>query len=89
MFQIQGVYFRGAPEVAWRYVFLSGLIPAFVAIAVRLMIKEPERELQKLKFTPERAMMLDSAGHYERLPKESGPFNAQQALLQHYTERRE
>jgi MFS family permease len=43
VFQIQGVYFRGSPEVAWRYVFLSGLIPAFVAIAVRLMIKEPER----------------------------------------------
>jgi polyphosphate kinase len=37
----------------------------------------------------ERAMMLDSAGHYERLPKESGPFSSQQALLQHYTERRE
>ena len=43
VFQIQGVYFRGTPEVAWRYVFLSGLIPAFVAIVVRLMIKEPER----------------------------------------------
>ena len=43
VYQIQGVYFRGTPEVAWRYVFLSGLIPAFVAIAVRLMIKEPER----------------------------------------------
>jgi MFS family permease len=43
VFQIQGVYFRGTPEVAWRYVFLSGLIPAFVAILVRLMIKEPER----------------------------------------------
>jgi len=37
----------------------------------------------------ERAMMLDSAGHYERLPKESGAFNSQQTLLQHYTERRE
>ena len=37
----------------------------------------------------ERAMVLDSAGHYERLPRESGAFNGQQALLQHYTERRE
>ena len=43
VFQVQGVYFRESPEVAWRYVFLSGLIPAFVAIAVRFMIKEPER----------------------------------------------
>src|SRR5262249_58067677 len=34
---------RAVPEVAWRYVFLSGLIPAVVAMAVRLMIKEPER----------------------------------------------
>jgi hypothetical protein len=34
-------------------------------------------------------MSLDSAGHCERLQKESGPFNAQQSLLQHYTERRE
>jgi hypothetical protein len=34
----------------------------------------------------DRAMVLDSAGHYERLP-ESSPFNSQQALLQHYTER--
>ena len=35
----------------------------------------------------ERAIALDSAGHYERLESGSGPFNAQQALLQHYTER--
>jgi len=43
VFQIQGVYFRATPDVSWRYVFLTGLIPAFVAIAVRMMIKEPER----------------------------------------------
>ena len=43
VYQIQGVYFRGTPEVAWRYVFLTGLIPAFAVIVVRLMIKEPER----------------------------------------------
>ena len=35
----------------------------------------------------ERAMVLDSAGHYHRLPAGSGPSNSQQALLQHYTER--
>jgi hypothetical protein len=34
-------------------------------------------------------MVLDSAGHYERLQPGSGPFNAQQALLQVYTERRD
>ena len=26
-FQIAGVYWRNSPEVSWRYVFLSGLIP--------------------------------------------------------------
>ncbi len=41
--QIQGVYFRGSPEVAWRYVFLFGLLPALVAFLVRLFVKEPER----------------------------------------------
>jgi len=42
-FQIQGVYFKGNPEVAWRYVFLFGLVPAIVAFLVRLFVKEPER----------------------------------------------
>jgi MFS family permease len=42
-YQIQGVYFAGSPEVAWRYVFLFGLLPAAVAFIVRLFIKEPER----------------------------------------------
>jgi MFS family permease len=42
-YQIQGVYFQGSPEVAWRYVFLFGLVPAAVAFFVRLFIKEPER----------------------------------------------
>ncbi len=35
----------------------------------------------------ERAMVLDSAGHYERVPAGSGSFNAQQHLLQHAPER--
>jgi MFS family permease len=42
-FQVQGVYFAASPEVAWRYVFLFGLLPAAVAFFVRLFIKEPER----------------------------------------------
>jgi MFS family permease len=42
-YQIQGVWFHGSPEVAWRYVFLTGLIPAVVALVVRLFVKEPER----------------------------------------------
>ena len=37
----------------------------------------------------ERAMLLESAGQYDRLPAGSGSFNAQQTLLQEYTERRD
>jgi len=40
---IQGVALPSRPEVAWRYVFLFGLIPAAVAFVVRFFIKEPER----------------------------------------------
>jgi MFS family permease len=42
-YQIQGVHFKTTPEVAWRYVFLFGLIPAIAAFLVRIFIKEPER----------------------------------------------
>ena len=40
---IQGQAFKGSPEVAWRYVFLCGLIPAAAAFAVRAFVREPER----------------------------------------------
>jgi len=42
-YQIQGVFFRTTPDVAWRYVFLFGLLPAAIAFFVRLFVKEPER----------------------------------------------
>lgn len=41
-YQVTGVYFTDATS-SWRYVFLFGLIPAAVALAVRVFIKEPER----------------------------------------------
>ncbi len=40
---IAGVQFADVPEISWRYVFLCGLIPAAVAVGVRLLIREPER----------------------------------------------
>src|SRR5438034_8859388 len=40
---IQGVAFPSRPEIAWRYVFLFGLVPAGVACVVRFFIKESER----------------------------------------------
>jgi MFS family permease len=42
-FQIAGNFWRGTPETSWRYVFLAGLIPAAVAFAVRIFVREPER----------------------------------------------
>lgn len=41
--QVAGLLFKGNPEVSWRYVFAFGLIPAAVAFAMRLFVKEPER----------------------------------------------
>jgi MFS family permease len=41
--QVAGEWFPASPEVSWRYVLLFGLIPAFVAFAIRIFIKEPER----------------------------------------------
>ena len=40
---VAGHWFVDQPEVSWRYVFLFGLLPAAVAFAVRLFVKEPER----------------------------------------------
>jgi polyphosphate kinase len=45
--------------------------------------------LQAFLKDTERAMILDSAGQYDRLQPGSGSFNAQQSLLQDYTERRD
>jgi MFS family permease len=45
-YQVQGVLFKGSPETAWRWVFLCGLLPAAVAMAVRMFIREPERWVQ-------------------------------------------
>jgi MFS family permease len=41
--KIARVILPGSPEISWRYVFLFGLIPAAVAFAVRIFVKEPER----------------------------------------------
>ena len=40
---IAGVYFKGSPEVSWRYVLLSGLLPVAFAVFVRVFVREPER----------------------------------------------
>ncbi len=42
-FQIAGVWWRSQPDLSWRYVFLSGLLPAAAALVVRIFVREPER----------------------------------------------
>jgi MFS family permease len=42
-YQIAGVWMPDAPETSWRWVFACGLLPAAVALLVRLFVKEPER----------------------------------------------
>lgn len=41
--QISGVLLQGSPETSWRWVFACGLLPAGVALLVRLAVKEPDR----------------------------------------------
>jgi MFS family permease len=42
-YQIAGRWMHDAPETSWRWVFLAGLLPAAVALAFRLFVREPER----------------------------------------------
>jgi MFS family permease len=40
---IAGVWLKSEPDLSWRYVFASGLLPALLALGMRLFLKEPER----------------------------------------------
>ena len=42
-YQVSAVWMPDRPDISWRFVFLSGLIPAGVALLVRFFVKEPER----------------------------------------------
>ena len=54
-YQIQGVWLADTPQTAWRYVFLCGLLPAAVAMVVRVFVKEPERWAQTAGEVPKMA----------------------------------
>ncbi|HEX5323582.1 MAG TPA: MFS transporter [Capsulimonadaceae bacterium] len=41
--QIAGVYMKTQPELSWRYIFLSGLVPAAFAVITLAFVREPER----------------------------------------------
>lgn len=40
---IAGVYLKAHPELSWRYIFLTGLVPAAFALVALLFVREPER----------------------------------------------
>jgi MFS family permease len=42
-YQVGHVWMPDRPDLSWRIVFLSGLIPAAFALLVRMFVKEPER----------------------------------------------
>ena len=42
-YEVAGVWLAGTPQTSWRYVFLAGLSPLLLAVAVRLFIRESER----------------------------------------------
>jgi MFS family permease len=79
-FQIAGVWFKSTPEVSWRYVFLCGLLPAFVAFLVRIFVKEPERwKTAAATSEPARIGELFDAKHIANT--RSGFFMAVTALI--------
>ncbi|MCA9492312.1 MAG: MFS transporter [Myxococcales bacterium] len=55
---VQGVVLPGDPGTSWRIVFLSGLIPAAVALAVRWFVEEPERWASTKEQAPPRLAEL-------------------------------
>ena len=67
---VAGRLFPDHPEVSWRYVFLSGLIPAAAALLVRMFVKEPERWVSKKRpdaAEGRRALHAgDAAGDHQR-----------------------
>jgi MFS family permease len=42
-YQIAGVWLAANPHDSWRYVFLAGLLPVLVALAVRMFLRESEQ----------------------------------------------
>jgi MFS family permease len=79
-YQIAGVWFADSPEVAWRYVFLCGLIPVVVALGVRLLLRESERWQQAARDGPAAPLGALFATDV-RASTLSGLFTAVMALL--------
>lgn len=66
---IAGDWLSSQPESSWRYVLLFGLLPAAVALVVRLFVKEPERWVAKadaVKAAPPRIRELFTPEYWPR-----------------------
>jgi MFS family permease len=82
-YQVSGVWMRDSPELAWRVVFLSGLLPAAVALLVRLFVKEPERWAKMTDRRPPKVAELFSPAN--RALTISGLITAVTALITWWT----
>ena len=82
-YQVSGVWMRDSPELAWRVVFLSGLLPAAVALIVRFFVKEPERWAKLTDRRPPRVAELFEPGN--RAITISGLITAVTALITWWT----
>jgi len=82
-YQVSGVWMRDSPELAWRVVFLSGLLPAAVALVVRFFVKEPERWAKLTDRRPPRVRELFEPGN--RAITISGLITAVTALITWWT----
>ena len=82
-YQVGAVWMPDRPDISWRYVFLSGLIPAAVALLVRLFVKEPERWAKLADRTPPRVAELFQPG--TRALTISGLITALTALITWWT----
>jgi MFS family permease len=56
-YQIAGVWFVGETSESWRYVFLCGLAPVFLALLVRFFIHESDRWQQQSSAAPRAALI--------------------------------
>jgi MFS family permease len=62
--QIAGVWLPHSPETSWRWVFACGLLPAVVALFVRMFVREPERwQAVRQRVAPARLAELFTPEH--------------------------
>ena len=69
-----------SPGISWRYVFLAGLLPAAVALAVRAFVREPDR-WQRVALEGDRPRLAELFDERHRAITRSGFLMAVTALI--------